>query len=226
MKPWLHSRLTRLVRLGLLLPASAVALVAATDTPRNLWTSGWFAAASAGVSIVPGGDVTLAGVTYEGDFSNGLLFKAAVGKTWNANWSTSLEWFYRTNSVNDLVSPQLTITGGDLASNSAFVTVNYALDERWSWRGVRPYAGLGVGFIQEVDLDLDGFANEEFSTKSEFAYQWLIGLQRRIGNAGLLFLEGRAIASGKQELDSSTAPRFAAIEYDTWSILAGFRFSF
>jgi hypothetical protein len=226
MKTWIHSRLTCLVRLGLLLPASAVALAAAADTPRDLWTSGWFTAVSAGLSIVPGGDVTLAGETYEGDFSNGLLFKAAVGKAWNANWSASLEWFYRTNSVDELASPSRTITGGDLASNSAFVTVTYALDERWSWRGVRPYAGLGVGFIQEVDLDLDGFANEEFSAKGEFAYQWLIGLQRRLGNAGLLFLEGRAIASGKQELDSSTAPRFAAIEYDTWSILAGLRYSF
>ncbi|MEY3773909.1 MAG: hypothetical protein RLZZ129_689 [Verrucomicrobiota bacterium] len=215
----------RMLCLGILLGNTVVTLPAA-DTPRDLWTSGWFWEASAGVSIVPGGDITLDGINYESDFANGLLIKGAVGKAWTPNWTTTLEWFYRTNSINELVYAHGTITGGDLASTNAFFTVTYALDEGWSWRGVRPYVGLGLGYLQEVDLDLEGYGNEEFSSRGAFAYQWLIGLQRRIGRHGLLFLEGRAIASGKQELASSSLPRFAAIEYDTWSLLTGLRYSF
>jgi hypothetical protein len=223
--PTLKLARLRHLKIAIILLTAAVPL-SADDTPRDPWTSGWFWEVSTGVSIVPGGDITLDGVTYESDFANGLFLKGAVGKAWNANWTTTLEWFYRSNPVNELVSPQGRITGGDLASTNAFLTVFYTPDERWHWRGVRPYAGLGVGFITEVDLDLKGFGQEEFSSRGEFAFQWLIGLSRRVGRAGLLFLEGRAIASGKQELASSTLPRFAAIEYDTWSLLTGFRLSF
>lgn len=219
------AQLTLILRFGILLPLAGVAATAA-ETTRGLWTKGWFWEASAGISIVPGGDVTLGNVTYEGDFSNGLLFKGAVGKAWNANWTTSLEWFYRSNSVDQLVSSSGTITDGDLASNNFFLTTTYALDERWSWRGIRPYAGLGLGVVQEVDLDLIGLVNEEFSVSGEFAFQWLVGLQRRLGRSGLIFLEGRAIAADELKMNSSSSARFVKVQYETWSMLAGLRFSF
>ena len=201
--------------------------LAATETAAR-WdgSSGWFVEASAGVSIVPGGDLTLNGVRYEAEFKNGLLLHGAIGRHWSDQWSTELEFFYRSNEADSLISPQGALKGGDLASTNVMFNVTYTFSERWSLAAIRPYVGLGAGVMQEVDVDLTGFGSEEFSAQGDFIYQWLVGLQRAIGTNGHLYLEGRAIAAGKPSLESSTGQRRLVAEYDTWSLLAGLRWSF
>ena len=201
-------------------------LAAAETAARWDGSSGWFVEASAGVSIVPGGDLTLKGVRYEAEFKNGLLFHGAIGRRWSDQWSTELEFFYRSNEADSLVSPQGALKGGDLASTNVMFNVTYTLADRWSLALIRPYVGLGAGVMQEVDVDLTGFGPEEFSARGDFIYQWLVGLQRAVGANGQVYLEGRAIAAGKPSLESSTGPRRLVAEYDTWSLLAGLRWSF
>ncbi len=190
------------------------------------WSSGWFVKTSAGTNIIPGGDLTLDGVRYEAEFKNGLLVHGAVGRQWSEQWSTEIEFFYRRNKAESLTSPAGALAGGEIASTNVMFNVTYALPERWSVLAIRPYVGLGAGIMQEVDVDLVGFGSEEFSAKGDFIYQWLVGLQRRVGERGRLFVEGRAIAGGKPSLKSSTGPRRLVAEYDSWSLLAGFGWSF
>jgi len=199
--------------------------MASSAAPANRST-GWFVEASAGASVVPGGDITLGGIRYEADYATGRIFQAAVGRAWTPQFSTKLEWFYRSNSVSSLDGGTARIAGGDLASTNAFVTATYALGPAWQWQGVRPFAGLGAGILQEVDVDLDGFGGEEFSASGRFAYQWLVGLERAIGSAGRIFLEGRAVAAGTQDLASSRLNRKLSVDYDTWGVIAGFRWAF
>ncbi len=192
---------------------------------QNL-NKGWFIEASAGASIVPSGDITLGGIRYEADYSTGRFFQGAVGKAWTPGFSTKLEWFYRSNSATSFDGGVARITGGDLASTNAFLTATYALGPAFQWRGVRPFAGIGAGFLQEVDVDLDGFGGEEFSARGRFAYQWLFGLERAVGSRGRAFVEGRAVAAGTQVLTGSRTGRQLKVDYDTWGVLAGFRWSF
>lgn len=210
--------------LGLLCVARSEAAESKSAAPR--WTDGWFAEASAGVGIVPGGDITLGGIRYEADYKTGLIVQAAVGRTWTPRFSTKLEWFYRTNAVASLDGGTTRIAGGDLASTNAFLTATYRFGAPFEFLGIAPFAGLGAGVLQEVDVDLDGFGGEEFSARGRFAYQWLIGLERAVGARGRVFLEGRAVAAGTQELASSAGPRRLSVDYDTWGIIAGLRWSF
>ena len=189
-------------------------------------SDGWFTEIFAGVGIVPGGDITLGGVRYEADYKSGVILGGAVGRGWTPRFATKLEWFYRSNSVNSLVAGTTRITGGDVASTNAFVTATYRFGPSWQVWGIAPFAGLGAGILQEVDVDLEGFGGEEFSAGGRFAYQWLVGLERAIGAQGRVFLEGRAVAAGSQELDSSNRARRLSVDYDTWGIIAGLRWSF
>jgi hypothetical protein len=213
---------------SVLLGLCAAGWAAAADTPATTprWTDDWFVEASAGMGIVPGGDITLAGIRYEAEYKTGVVVQGAVGRKWTPRLSTKLEWFYRSNEVSSLVAGTARISGGDLASTNAFLTTTYRFGPPFEFLGIAPYAGLGAGFLQEVDVDLDGFGGEEFSASGRFAYQWLVGLERAVGPQGRLFVEGRAVAAGEQELQSSTGPRRLKVEYDTWGLIVGLRWSF
>lgn len=213
-----------LVLLGL----AGIAQVRASDAAavEPSWAEGWFAEFSAGAGIVPGGDITLGGVRYEAKYNTGSILQGALGRAWTPQFSTKLEWFYRSNSVKSLVAGNALINSGDLASTNAFVTATYRLGPGFEVWGIAPYAGLGAGILQEVDLDLEGFGGEEFSARNRFAYQWLIGLERAVGTKGRIFIEGRAVAAGSQDLTSSTRGRKLSVDYDTWGIIAGLRWLF
>ncbi len=180
-----------MVGLGLILGAT---LCAAQDATGS-WREGLYVKFGGGTSTVPGGDITLGGVEWEGQYDNGAIFVATFGKNWTENWATEIEYFYRTNDVDTLTSGNTVLSDGDLASTSAFVNLIYTFDgilgSPW-----RPYAGLGAGLMTETDMDLDSLPGEEFSTSGSFGYQWLIGVDRTFGENWTGFLEGRAIAGG------------------------------
>jgi hypothetical protein len=187
--------------------------------------SPWFADLSAGLSIIPAGDITLGGRKYEGDFKDGPFLRGAVGRRLGKGWAVEGEWFYRTNSVNSLVASDRRFTGGDAASNNLFLNATYSPGAQFSWRGISPYAGLGFGYIQELDVDLEGADGGEFSSSGSTAWQWSIGLRKVLGPRAELFLEGRAVAAGERELEARGG-RKLKIAYDAWAMLAGLRWSF
>lgn len=209
---------------GLLVSVLTAGTVGASTTTTGAGTSPWFVEATAGLSIIPGGDIVLNGTAYEADYDNGTLLMLGLGRRWTEQWSTELEWMYRSNSVDQLVAPGSVLTAGDLASNSIFLNVTYALPADWRVWGIGAYAGLGLGWMQETDYDLA--AAGEFSTRGEVAFQWSVGLDRKVGSAGRLFIAGRAIGGGEQELDRSTGAGSLTVDYDAWSLLLGLSWAF
>ena len=207
---------------------AALPPLAAAETlpePAPIAASPWFAELSAGLSIIPAGDITLGGRKYERDFKDGPFLRGSVGRRFGAGWAIEGEWFYRNNSVNSLVASDRRFTGGDAASNNVFLNATYSPGAQFSWRGISPYAGLGFGYIQELDVDLEGTDGGEFSAGGSSAWQWSIGLRKILGPRAEIFLEGRAVAAGEQELEAKGG-RKLKIEYDTWAMLAGLRWSF
>ena len=189
------------------------------------WRDGLYMEFGGGTSTVPGGDITLDGIEWEGEYDNGTLFIASLGKNWTDNWATEIEYFYRTNDVDTLTGDGNVLSGGDLASTNVFVNVIYTFDGIMgsAWR---PYGGLGLGWMTETDIDLDGLPGEEFSATWLTGYQWLIGIQRTFGENWTGLLEGRAIAGGSQDLESSLDGRTLEVEYNTWSLIVGLQWSF
>ncbi len=210
---------------GLAFTMVSAGLTAQDETSSSSWREGLYLEFGGGTSTVPGGDITLDGLEWEGEYDNGTLFVASFGKHWTDNWATEIEYFYRTNDVDTLTSGNTVLSGGDLASTNVFVNVIYTFDgilgSQW-----RPYGGLGAGWMTETDIDLDDLPGEEFSTKGVFGYQWMVGIQRAFGENLTGFFEGRAIAGGSQDLDSSLDGRVLEVEYNTWSLIVGLQWSF
>jgi len=236
-RPKMHSRTHRnfwycrrpvSVRLAILflvaVPSLAVAAAAGSDRPGAA-AVGWFAEFSAGLSIIPAGDVILAGRTYEGDFKDGPFLRGAVGRRLGSSWALSAEWFYRKNELGSLEAGDRRFSRGDVASNNLFFNATYAPGPDFSWMGIVPYTGLGFGWIQELDLDLDGPDGGGFESGAFPAWQWSLGLKRLVGQRAEIFLEGRAVAAGERELEGPGGRRLR-IAYDAWGMLAGLRWSF
>ncbi len=210
---------------ALLLVSSPLRAANAQPAISTAASSPWFAEFSAGLSVIPAGDVTLGGRTYEGDFKDGPFLRGAVGRRFGANWTVAAEWFYRKNELGSLDAGDRRFTRGDVASNSLFLNATFAPGPRFAWLGIEPYAGLGFGWIQELDLDLQGPDGGGFESGSFPAWQWSLGLKRPLAPRAELFLEGRAVAAGERELQGPGGRRLR-IAYDAWGLLAGLRWSF
>lgn len=212
--------------LGVLLVPAGVLHAAEAEPVAAAAPSAWFVEVSAGVSIVPGGDLEINGVRYEAEYDNGQLIRGAVGRRFAGNWAAAVEFSYRSNNAESFTGGGATMGGGDLASTNVFLQLTYTADERFSLLGFRPSVGVGAGLMQEVDIDLEGFGNEEFSDSWALGWQWSVAVGRPVGRAGWFFVEGRAISGGKLDLKSSTQDRTITFDYDAWALLAGVRWTF
>jgi opacity protein-like surface antigen len=198
----------------------------AQDKPASAtWSNGLYLEFGGGTSTVPGGDLVIDGIEWEGEYNAGTLFVASLGKRWNNNWATEFEYFYRSNELDTLTAGNSVLAGGSLDSSNVFLNVIYSFPgiggSAW-----RPYAGLGAGWIAQTNIDLDDLAGEQFSASGNFGYQWMIGIQRAFSQNGTAYLEGRAIAGGTQDLDSTSNERTLEVEYNTWSLILGLQWSF
>ena len=124
------------------LRAAAAAEPVTSAAPPSLW----FAEFSAGLSVIPAGDVTLGGRTYEGDFKDGPFLRGAVGRRFGANWTVAGEWFYRKNELGSLDAGDRRFTRGDVAPN---VAVDPTLCLNAAQRLTEPLSRHRVVFIDE-----------------------------------------------------------------------------
>lgn len=115
--------------------------------------------------------------------------KAKVGSSWMAGAALGVhlsdsirleaEYLYRRNTLKNVATPALTAPGnGDF--NSVFIMGNAYYDfAGWQFSSVqvRPFIGLGLGWAQEIDIDLTGGGRTVNYSGSDFAYQAMAGVR-------------------------------------------------
>lgn len=130
----------------------------------------------------------------------GWLGGAALGYQLNENIRVEAEMIYSRNQVKGATATGLAATnGGDYASlammGSALLDVaNYETD----FAVFKPYVGVGLGFIEEVDADLKGGVRTEFDQGGKLAYQIRGGVRWRyksgaIAGIGLRYLKADSL---------------------------------
>lgn len=110
--------------------------------------------------------------------------------------------------------------GGDYASVAVTGNAIYSFTTSGAWR---PYVGAGLGFLQEIDADLQP-AIGEVNDRGAFAYQVLGGVGYRLSDAIELTLEGRYLGTSGVELEGG-GQSFEA-DYDHMGVLFGLRWQF
>jgi len=163
-----------------------------------------------------------ADVSTDGGFSAGL----GLGYQYNANVAVELFWEYRTND-SDTTLPNASVIGGNYASNvfylNGFYYFDNAADSNW-----QTYVGAGLGWVQEIDIDLETAAGEEsYSGDGQTGYQLFVGTQYELNNDWQLQLELRYgnISSIDMNNELSDLP-FNGLDYSTTSLQLGLVYQF
>ncbi len=120
--------------------------------------------------------VATAGATGDASFDTGWMAGAAVGYYFTDNIAAELAWDYRSNGLNKAnFSDGKNFNEGDFASNIFFLNGYYHFNPVLNSR-FRPYLGTGLGFVEEIDMDLKSNGVEtSYSNDGELAYQFIAG---------------------------------------------------
>ncbi|MFN7226619.1 MAG: OmpW family outer membrane protein [Holosporales bacterium] len=167
-------RKTFLLLSGMIFSASLSSIAFANDSGK------WYAKLYGGTSIL--GDQTIqqtgvasAGATGKNENDTGFLAGGAVGYHYNNNLSAELAWDYITNGATNKFSDGKNFNDGDFSSSIFFLNGRYTFDPVMQTK-FRPYLGAGIGYVEEIDMDLNtGGVETSYSQDGEIAYQLMAG---------------------------------------------------
>jgi outer membrane protein W len=168
-----------------------------------------------------------AGATGTINNDNGFMAGGSVGYNYTNNLSVELAWDYRSNDSKTNFSNGTSFNDGNFASNIFFVNGKYTFDTI-PQTNLRPYIGAGLGYVQEIDLDLvNGGVEYSYSKNNEMAYQFMTGitytLTKKIDlDAGLRYVRVDSI-NLKRENGSG---ELRNVDYDPLSLAIGLSYKF
>lgn len=161
----------------------------------------------------------------EANLDTGSIVGLAGGYRFNRNFATELEYAYRSNDIDKIkAAGGATIAdGGDLASVAIMANGYYYFDflETWS-----PYIGLGLGFLQEIDSDVEltGVNSQKDLEDEVFAWQAMVGAEIPIDSGWRFYGEGRFMSATGPDLSNSNGSY--EVDYTNLSVIAGIGYQF
>jgi len=204
----------------LLVASATFTAQASADQP------GWYAELVGGIGFQSDADLTGTSPG-EASFEPGLAGGAAAGYDFGS-WQLEAEYLYQTSDTNKtmLDGPLANSSGGDY---SAVVVSLNAIKEfnLLSGNRARSYAGLGVAWLQEVDIDFTTDAGEQSFSGSDVGLNLLAGVRYRLSDRWSASLEARFVALNTLNLkgEGSNAGEVGA-NYDRTSALLSLRYRF
>ena len=184
--------------------------------PATAQDPGYYAKLFAGASSLQGNSADFGGTSQALGYDSGSIYGGAVGYDYGDRpFRAEVEFAYRSGEATGAVT-------GDYASTT-FMVNGYYLFSRGT---VTPYAGLGLGYVTEIDFDVSsGPVTGEFSDRGRFAWQAVLGADYALSDGLSLFGELRYFSAGTPSLTDAAGATLKA-DYDTVDILAGVNFRF
>lgn len=154
----------------------------------------------------------------DNSFDSGQIYGASLGYELSNSWGLELDYAWRSNEIksNSIVKE------GDYASVAILVNGIYTFD----LQSFKPYLGVGAGFLQEIDADIDlkdGRSFEDFEDSS-FAWQALAGVRYELSEAWNVFGEARYLDGPSVKMSKSDNSIKA--DYQNTSLLFGVSYNF
>jgi opacity protein-like surface antigen len=161
----------------------------------------------------------------EASLDAGMVSGLAVGYRFNRNFAAELDYAYRSNDIDKIkgTGGATIADGGDLASVAIMANGYYYFDFAETWS---PYIGLGLGFLQEIDSDVDlsGLTDQTDLEDQVFAWQAMIGAEMPLNNSWSFYGEARFMSSPGPEL--SNANGSYDVDYENLSLIVGVGYRF
>lgn len=193
--------------------------------------TGWFLRAYGGYSQlsdidadasgIVGSDVA-ADISLDGGFTAG----AGAGYRFDRRWAVEAAWEYRSNDSETNLGGLAAFPDGNLASNTFWLNGYYHFAGNGKWD---PYAGLGLGWLQEVDLDLEGDGPERsYSGDGDIGFQVFLGANYALAERWFLQGEVRYASFTDLELEgeSGAAGELSSLDYEPLTLQLGVIYRF
>ncbi len=161
-------------------------------------------------------------------FGTGLGLGGDIGFRYGNGWASELEWNWRRHDLKSLNrSGSAIATNGDFASNIIFVNgLRRFIGQSGGWT---PYVGAGLGWVQEIDFDINSGGSERaWSKNGKTAVQLIGGIEIPLGGAWHLATDVRLLRLGNVELsaEEGVTGRLTQPRYNPVSVQVGLRRSF
>jgi opacity protein-like surface antigen len=221
--------LTRTVQRGLLTALTAVLGLAGQAFADNTDYDGPFVKLFGGLNFALDSDFDGSDSdsfpSGEASLNAGQIVGMAGGYRFNRNFSAELEYAYRSNDIDTIDDSAGTRigNGGDLASVAIMANGNYYFDFAESWS---PYIGLGIGFLQEIDSDVQlvGLSSQKDLEDQVFAWQAMVGAEVPLDESWRLFGEGRFMSAPGADLSNRDGGY--KVDYKNLSLMVGVGYQF
>lgn len=143
---------------------------------------------------------SLSTLTGNGSFGSGSGLGGAFGYRYGNGWAAELAWDYRSHDIKRIGG---TPVDGDFASTTAFINGYYRFEKLGI---VRPFVGVGLGYVTEMDIDLNRNGSEqEYSRRGGVAIQAIVGGEMELSEQWSLSADLRRSEMGSGSFKSSSA---------------------
>ncbi len=198
----------------------ALPAIAATE-PRGFYAS-IYAQASRLSSTSFDESSGVLGPGLRANFDTGFGFGGDIGFRYGNGWATEVEWNYRRHNLKSLSGA--VVNDGDFASNIFFVNGLRRFPGavgKWT-----PYIGAGVGWVQEIDFDLNSVgADRAWSKQGKIGLQLIGGAEIPLNKDWSLAADIRMLRLGRVELpaEEGVMGRLSKPSYNPVSVQIGLR---
>ena len=219
----------KLITLALTGGLAATALpVLAQDEPRGLYATAYVQASRLGSTGFDEIGNARLGNGLKAEFDTGFGLGGDIGFRYGNGWAAEFEWNWRRHDLQSLRGGgSAAVTEGDFASNILFVNGLRRFGSIGG--GWVPYAGVGLGWVQEIDFDLNsGTTERAWSEQGDFGAQLMAGAEFPLTAAWRLTADLRFLRVGNVELpaEEGATGRLAEPRYNPLSVQIGLRRQF
>ena len=158
------------------------------------------------------------------DLDSGFTAGASIGYQYTDQVSVELATEYRSNESKTLLSDGQRFEDGNYASVTFFLNAAYRFRTTQPWQ---PYIGTGLGWIQEVDIDLEDASGEISYESDGFAWQAFVGVDMPFHDQWALNVELRHSRASSIDLEGETGNEgIRGLDYNPTTLQLGLRYGF
>jgi outer membrane protein len=202
----MHPRIRAALAAATVFVASAAAAQSTASQPSRWYASiyGTFSSLSAQqMSESRPGAPTLSG---KAKFGAGTGFGGALGRNFGPEYSAEIAWDYQSAPLKSIGGVAIK---GDYASNIYWLNAYRRFASAQAWT---PYIGAGIGYVQEIDIDVErGGVELEYSRSGTLGLQAIAGVNYALSPRWALMADAKwmRVSKGPNEatLAGSALPR-------------------
>ena len=190
----------------------------------------WFVRANVGTSSVSdqnasANDFAVGINSLDASLDSGFAAGLGLGYQYTPSVGVELGWEYRSNDSAVTLNDGQVFPEGNYASNVFYLNGIYTFQTQSNWQ---PYAGVGVTWVQEIDIDIEKDGVERsFSNGGDTGVQAFVGVNRKLSPQLSLQGELRYGSISNIDLDEEDGNgTLADLDYDPFTLQVGLQYRF